>query len=214
MKSKIQINSELAELIGAFIGDGFIGRYGKNPSYHVEFCGNVIYDKWYLEYLSKIITKYFDVKPRFKFYRGAFRMLITYKEIHKFFRDLGFPNGIKNKSVKIPDFLYKSKSVNQIIRGLFDTDGFIFIDKRKIYKKPYARIGFCTKSKKLFLQVKNLFLKRGYKIYTRIDKRSDIHHLDIYGNSQIKTWLYEFGFSNKYKKNYAPLAQLVGVNSQ
>jgi len=131
------------------------------------------------------------------------------KNIYNFFENLGFPCGAKNKTVRIPNILYNSEMVKDVIRGIFDTDGFLYLDKREIYKKPYARIGFSTKSKVLFQQVKNLFLKRKYKIYKRIDKRSDIYHLELYGNRQIRKWLLEFGFSNIEKKNYAPVAQSV-----
>ena len=50
------LNKELAELIGAFIGDGFIASY--NGSYHVEFTGHPYHDKEYFNYLAKIATKY------------------------------------------------------------------------------------------------------------------------------------------------------------
>ena len=207
--NKFQLSEELAELIGAFIGDGFIGRYGKNPGYHVEFVGSPKHDKKYYNYLSKIIIKNFNVKPRFKIHQGALRMLITYKEFYNFFEGMGFPCGLKNKTVKIPSNLYDSELVKYVIRGIFDTDGFLFLDKRTIYNEPYARIGFSTKSKKLFQQVKKLFLKRNYKIYSRVDKRADIYHIEIYGNKQIRRWISEFGFSNTDKKNYAPVAQSV-----
>ena len=122
---------------------------------------------------------------------------------------LGFNVGVKNYRVSIPSSIYKSKLVNFVIRGIFDTDGYIFVDKRKIYKTPYVRIGVSTKSKTLYDQLKLIMLKGKYNVYTRIDKRYGIYNLEIYGNKQVKKWLKEFGFSNTKKKNYASLAQLV-----
>jgi len=87
----VNLNGELAELIGVFIGDGFIGRYGSH--YHVEFTGNAEYEKDYYTFLGKIITKHFNVKPRFKTVRGAIRMIVTYKQLHRFFTDLGLIMG-------------------------------------------------------------------------------------------------------------------------
>jgi len=94
---KIPLNEELAEVIGAFIGDGFIGRYGKNPGYHVEFVGSPIHDKKYYNYLSKIITKHFNVKPRFKIHQGALRMLVTYKEFYKANTTSVFTGGLNQR---------------------------------------------------------------------------------------------------------------------
>ena len=208
----MEINEELAELVGAFIGDGLIGRYGSpSKSYHVEFSGNSIYEREYYNFLSKIITRHFDVNPRFKIIGGTLRMLITYKQMYRFFRDLGFPSGIKNNIVRIPSELYNSNMVKFVVRGIFDTDGFFFLDKRKIYEKPYPRMGFSTKSSKLFCQINDLFLNSGYIVYTRVDKRSDIYHLEIYGTKQIRKWLSEYGIRNERKKNYASVAQSVGI---
>jgi len=165
----MEINEELAELIGVFIGDGFIGRYGKfRNSYHVEFSGNLEYEKDYYEFLFGIIKKYFEVNPRFRIVGGTIRMIIAYKQLYEFFRDLGFRDGMKNNIVSIPEKVYKSDILNFVVKGIFDTDGFFFLDKRKIYRKPYPRMGFSTKSEKLFFQIKRLFLKSGYKVYTRV----------------------------------------------
>ncbi len=202
-----KLNKELAELVGAFIGDGFIGKY--DGHYHVEFAGNPKLDNDYFQYLSKIITDHFEVKPRVRFYSGAIRLLITYKEFHRFFIALGFKNGIKNNTVYIPHKLYESTLIKYAVRGLFDTDGYIYVDKRLIYKKPYARIGYSTKSKKLYDQLRLFFIKRDYNLYCRVDKRYNIFNIELYGNSQVSKWLKEFGFSNTKKRNYASVAQLV-----
>ncbi|MFH1420689.1 MAG: LAGLIDADG family homing endonuclease [Candidatus Aenigmatarchaeota archaeon] len=205
--NEIYLDSELAELIGAFIGDGFIGRYG--GSYHVEFVGNIKLDRDYLMYLSNIITSHFNVKPRTVIHAGAIRLIITYKELHTFFKNIGFTDGIKNKSVSIPENLLNSDLIKHLVRGLFDTDGYLFIDRRKIYKTPYVRIGLSTKSQLLFQQMKSLLIENGYKLYTRVDRRYNIYNLEIYGNIQVTRWIKEYGFSNKNKKNLASVAQLV-----
>lgn len=202
-----RLNKNLAELIGAFIGDGFIGKY--NSHYHVEFIGNSNFDSEYFDFLSKIITDNFNVKPRIKIKENTIRMIVTYKELYFFFHNLGFNTGIKNDKVFIPTNLYRSQLNKYVIRGLFDTDGYLFIDKRKIYKNPYVRIGFSTKSKKLSDQLKLLFSQRGYELYLRIDKRYKVYNIEIYGNKQASRWLKEFGFSNNNKKNFASVAQLV-----
>ncbi|MBI2085280.1 MAG: hypothetical protein HYT71_02070 [Candidatus Aenigmarchaeota archaeon] len=138
------MNNELAELVGAFIGDGFIGKY--DGHYHVEFAGNPRLDDDYFRYLFEIIKAHFKVNPRLKVHERALRLIITYKELYEFFKNLGFNDGVKNGTVFIPENLYRSKLVKFVIVGMFDTDGYLYIDRRSVYKEPYARIGYTTKS--------------------------------------------------------------------
>ena len=56
---------------------------------------------------------------------------------------------------------------NKIIRGIFDTDGGVFLDKRKIYKTKYPRIIFQTVSKPLFEQLSSI-LSKNFK-YSQIN---------------------------------------------
>lgn len=79
------------------------------------------------------------------------------------------------------------------------------------YKTAYPRMGFSTKSWKLFNQIKDLFLRSDYRVYTRVDKRASVYHLEIYGKSQVRRWLLEHGMTNPKKKNIASVAQLVGI---
>ena len=82
------------------------------------------------------------------------------------------------------------------IRGLFDTDGGIFFDKRKSYCKPYPRIFFNTVSKGLFSQVSD-FLSRNFKFYSSYRKENKSYGLEIYGYKNLKKWMTLVGFSNE-----------------
>ncbi len=207
----MELNKELAELVGAFIGDGHKSKW-KN-TYCIEFVGHPILDKEYIEYLSRIIKASFKVNPKIKIREKGVRMTIKYKELYFFFNNLGFKDGSKSANVVIPDVLYNSNLINHVIRGLFDTDGFVFVDKRKIYKLPYVRIGYSTKSRALHEQLIDFFVKRGYKLYTRVDKRDNSYELEIYGKKQLSRWFKEFGFSNENKKNYKMAAEIVGLTA-
>lgn len=189
------MNEELAELIGAFIGDGFYNIYSGHN--HFEITGNLKLDKEYLNYLSDICRRNFDVKSILTYREGALRLIIHSKEINGFLSDLGLPNGKKAHKIKIPEKLLNSRYIKNIIRGIFDTDGFVYLDKRKIYKKPYPRMGITTKSKTLFLQIKRVLEQRGFRLYCRIDKKYDIYYLEIYTYEQIYKWMQTIGFSNK-----------------
>jgi hypothetical protein len=80
----MKFDEELAELVGAFIGDGFIGKYSSH--YHVEFTGHIKRDRNYFTFLSNIIKSHFNVMPRSRTHEGALRLLVTYKELYYFFQ--------------------------------------------------------------------------------------------------------------------------------
>ncbi|MFQ6020883.1 MAG: hypothetical protein ACE5J4_02580 [Candidatus Aenigmatarchaeota archaeon] len=133
------MNEELAELVGAFIGDGFYNVYNDSHN-HMEFVGHKKFDKQYLRYLATISEKYFRINPIFKFHSGALRLIIHSKVMNTFFLNLNLPMGKKSDIIEIPQDLYNSKYITNVIRGIFDTDGFVYLDKRKIYKQLYPRI--------------------------------------------------------------------------
>jgi hypothetical protein len=199
----LALNEELCELLGAFIGDGFFGRYGS--VYQVQFTGDKVLDKSYHYYLLKQIKELFpELKPKIieNKVSNSRRINIYSKDLCDFLENrFGFTPGVKCYSVKIPKEILNSgnKYLYSTIRGIFDTDGGITIDNRKMYLKPYGRIEFVTVSKKLFEQLVKI-LSKEFSLYTRTfrDKRSYTltHRIVIYGNKQIERWMQLIGFSN------------------
>lgn len=117
----------------------------------------------------------------------------------------GFPLGVKCHAVKIPEEIINSETtfVFATIRGIFDTDGCVFIDKRNAYKNPYPRITFVTVSKQLYLQLK-AFLENYFSLYCAKKmpaeseyNRSPRYEITIYGKKQLEKWVQLIGFSNE-----------------
>ena len=82
------------------------------------------------------------------------------------------------------------------IRGVFDTDGTVFFDKRKAYAQPYPRVALQIVSKPLFLQLK-IFLKDYFSLYTLENSKRNTYHLEVYGHEQLTKWMQLIGFLNK-----------------
>ena len=200
------LTPELCEFIGAFIGDGMFNVYN-NKSYQVSFAGDKRYD---LEYYKNIIIPAAkqvqkEVIPRIynchKSENGV-RVVFYSKKLFLFLRDFcGFVPGKKTYTIRIPDFLFNNEITrNKIIRGIFDTDGGVFLDKRKIYKTKYPRIIFQTVSKPLFEQLSSI-LSKNFKLYTGFNSKRQVYIIDIYGINQIKSWMKMIGFSNSRHLN-------------
>jgi hypothetical protein len=191
------LTNELAEFIGAFIGDGFTNHYGR--MHMVQFAGDSRYDSQYLENrLGSILRKlcpnvyisYRNIKNQ-----NTIRMTIYAKELHILLtKRFGFPCGKKTYTVKIPDEILNSDKtkINSCIRGIFDTDGCVFFDKRESYSKPYLRICLNLANVDLIKQINNLLLEQD--IVSTVGSNSK--RLQINGFNNCKLFIEKIGFSN------------------
>lgn len=154
----LPLTADLCELVGSYIGDGCASRYG----FMVQFSGDTKLDKHYfLNFHIPIISLYAPLLSyRLHNVKNSLRLTIYSKDFFSFFtKRLGFPIGPKTKTVKIPDVILKNESFTKAcLRGIFDTDGSIYFDKRAIYAKPYPRIELHMVSKDLLKQVHELLL--------------------------------------------------------
>ena len=158
-------------------------------------------EDYFLNYLKPLIRRIFPFVNPHIYYRtdeNTIILRVYSKELHKLFIDIGFKNGKKSRTVKIPEFIInKENLMNATIRGIFDTDGCVFMDKRKDYKKPYPRITLQSASIELVNQLEH-FLSKNFKLYVNRSNRDGYrNYLEIYGHAQLETFLKQIGFSNK-----------------
>lgn len=194
---RIPLTKDIGELIGAFIGDGFTNKYGR--IYVTQFTGDAKLDKDYiisiLQPIIKNISK--NSNPIISQFENTMRMTVYSKEFYDLLtKRFSLTAGKKAYTVTIPGEILESKDqkiVDYCIRGIFDTDGSIFLDRRKAYNKPYVRIGLEMKSKELIKQVKKLLTERG--INARETKNWD--RIQINGIKECKKFVDRIGFSNK-----------------
>ena len=165
------ITQELAELIGAIIGDGHI--YRKNRKYQIGLTGNPQTDKEYFERLKEFIAIEWKKEAKIKFRQEAIRIVIDSKEICNFLIDkMGMTHGKgKCERVWIPKEIYDDWSLaKHTIRGIADTDGSVFVSKKPGIEK-YPCIEITTTSKNLSNQLKTLMNQNGFRVTARIEKR-------------------------------------------
>lgn len=192
----INLDKALCELIGAFIGDGFTNQY--RTSYVFQITGDAKLDKvYYLKVLVPIIKKMSSSSnPIISVIDNTMRLTINSKELFLLFtKRFKFIPGKKVYSVKIPEEIINSGRVellNACIRGIFDTDGTVFFDKRIAYKQPYVRIGLHMKSKGLIRQVQAQLNKQG--INAKVTKNVEL--LQINGVASCSKFMEKVGFSN------------------
>jgi len=205
----MKITPELAELVGALIGDGFI--YNNFNKYRIGFTGNQINDKDYYKFLQNLILKVWNKEAKIKERWRGLRIVINSKEAVSFLiNELKLPFGEgKCEKVSIPNIILNDWNLAKYtIRGIVDTDGSVFVAKKPGIDK-YPSIEITTVSSKLALQLKNVLEKQGFrvaKIWAYQPKRKNrriAYKVPLNGKKNIIKWINEIGFSNPYKLNRA-----------
>ncbi len=142
----------------------------------------------------------FRKNPRIVNREKSKELVLNSKSIFNQLVKYGFPIGV------IPKFILKNKNYAfAFLRGLFDTDGNIFWDKRSIYKDPYPRITINTTSKVLCLRICALLENMGFKVALRSqtrDPHKTLYYIELYGFKNLKKWKTLISSSNirKFKK--------------
>lgn len=187
-----------AQLIGAFIGDGFMNKYQRNPV--IEFSGDKTLDKEHFTHtiipLMKMLFPH--IAPTEIEKKTCHGRAIRYydHEISHFLMDYGFSYGPKSHTVQIPtEFIVDEELLFLVLRGLFDTDGCVYLDQRARYKRPYPRISLMTVSRPLFGQLINL-LEPYFSLYLNAIPSRGAYVVETYGYKNLDNWMKTIGFSN------------------
>lgn len=212
---EIPLTENLCEFIGAFIGDGNL-NLNKKGRFNVNIVGHSKLDYNYLtKYIPSLILPIIHRKTSVYFRKNtnAMRIGFSSKFLGKLLTErFRFPAGAKTYTVQIPEEIINAEErfVFATIRGIFDTDGCVFIDKRKIYLKPYPRITLQVTSQNLANQLE-IFLSKYFKVYSSKTNRKikepkkfnshEIYAVEIYGLEQLEKWMKLIGFSNERHSN-------------
>jgi intein/homing endonuclease len=196
----MELNEEICEFIGAFIGDGYMGNYGKRKNqFVIGFAGDQILDEDYLKnFMIPLLLRNFPGLNPHLYYRkdeNTLMLRIYSKNLFKIMESFGFSGGSKTFTVKIPRSIIKSNKIfiKATLRGIFDTDGSIYFDKRPIYKKHYPRIELHLHNPNLIKSV-NLLLKQ---FNIKVNMNQKFSRIQINGPKNIRNFVHQIGFSNE-----------------
>jgi hypothetical protein len=184
MRIPISITSQLAEETGWHIGDGsmnFYKKIGKHNGFY-QLRGHIEDDKpHYINRIKPIFKLLYDLEislremPKTR----VFGFQIWNNDLVKFKQKLGLPLG-KKFEVFIPKTFLKSEELKKaVIRGIFDTDGGIYLEPKN--NKLYPRMEIRTISERLGKQVCENLISLGLRatIYSQLFD-SDFNRQRIY----------------------------------
>lgn len=183
----------LAELIGILMGDGHVGLY------QTSVVTNSDTDFQHALFVKTLIEQLFGVQARLTNRRDtkACAVIVSSKSICRFLAAQGIPQGNKiTMGMRIPDWIRNKLPYRQaLLRGLFDTDGCVYIDTHHSHGKVYENLGmaFANQSVPLLSFFKETLEKIGlhptqktrFRVFLR--RKEDIRrYFDLIGSSNKK----------------------------
>ena len=139
----------LAEFIGVVMGDGHVARY------QTSICTNSITDSEHAQYIYDLAKKLFNAPIAISKKKGSNAMSVTIssREVSRFLQRQGIPEGNKIKSgISIPLWVSENNAYSySLVRGLFDSDGCVFVDTHRIGGKTYRNLGIAFANQEMTL---------------------------------------------------------------
>ncbi len=177
---------ELAECLGLLIGDGCI------TGYQVSVSLSSLVDTEYARFVENFFIRLFGICPRVSIRDNANCITVTTSSVRlvEFLKSLGLPQGHKIRhNLKIPDWVLEDSAYSAAcVRGIFDTDGCIFMEKHHINGRSYAypRMSFVSASNYLRTDIYNVLKGLGFEPRIRNNRSVTLEKLaDIAGYFKI-----------------------------
>jgi|GEM_PF-2178441 len=173
------LDSKLAYIIGAMLGDGHLGNRKGHGS---EVVFSDLDRKSVAGKFKKLMEEIFGVKMKEDRVKG----LIAYNSaLTSVLASLGVPQGRKSKIIRVPKFIFFSNTevIDGFISGIFDTDG---------HASKYG-VSISSTSESFIQDLKWLFLRIG--IIGRIEKRES--HGIIRSRILKESEIFTFRFSGR-----------------
>ena len=205
----MQLNKEIAEVVGALLGDGCISRYWSRSEsiwrYEIAVTGSHSDFNYYKNFIQPMFQKHFNLRGRLFIRKdNSTRYHIRSKRVFDFFESLGIPVGKKGALLAIPSQIVSNKALAiACIRGIWNTDGSIYRRYTKIYPSQkrfygnYLVMELKMIAGPLVLQVKEILDSIGVET-ARISKRSNYFVLKIGKQKAIASYFKKVNFSNKH----------------
>ena len=211
----MRLNEDLAEVVGAFIGDGCMSGYcdreGRNRCV-VMFTGHWKNDgDYYRNKISAVILREFDYDRKLYHRKddNTIRYVLVAKRVVAFFKELGLPTGEKGDRTGIPEEILKNERLAlACVRGIFNTDGSLYRRYSKKYNghpkayRRYAVVQFKMKNHKVIRQLKGILERYEIKV-NRITKVLNCSIIRVTEQASVRKFVAVIGFTHPYhEKRY------------
>ncbi len=193
MRFPKRMTSLLAEEIGWHLGDGSMNWYKGKGFYQLR--GHLIDDRAHYETIIKqAYAKLFgiDVHLREMQSTGVFGFQIWSNPLAEYKQELGLPVGPKGECAIPFEIMHNNAWSIAALRGIFDTDGMLFLEKRR--SRPYPRIEIKQASHSLAQQIQQILINNGFRATLYIDHRGSdrwrpLCVVSVRGHKMLNKWM-------------------------
>lgn len=196
----------LAEFMGIIVGDGHLSKY------QTSITTNSKTDKEHALFIKKLIRQLFAVLAtvKEKINENAVSVVASSRALVNYLHSLGMPIGNKIEShITIPKWIMKNTAFQKAFtRGLFDTDGCIYLDKHKTKKRTYLHMGWTITSyaDTLIIDIIKMLRDLGFSPTHKITQKS----VFLRKQREIQRYFQEIGTSNpKHLNRYQKFTQIM-----
>lgn len=191
-------NIQLAEFIGIMLGDGHLSQY------QVSVTTNSKTDKQHALYTAELIWKIFGIRPKVTHRSTSQAVVVVASSVAMSLalENLGLRFGKKvENGVGVPTWIRRNKNYRAwCLRGLFDTDGSVYLDQHHIHGRLYRNIGmnFTNRNKKLLA-----FFQETMQLYGLRPTQTTQYALALRRKQDIAKYFAIIGTSNnKHRVRY------------
>lgn len=206
--NKPEYSESLAELLGILFGDGHLSRY------QVSVTTSSHTDREHAIFTRKLMERLFGIFVALseRVNENVMTVVASSTEMIKFLNQRGMPigNKIQNK-LSIPKWIKSDMAYQRaFIRGLFDTDGCIYVDTHKYHKHVYKHAGWTITSYAATLVADITDTLRSLEFSpTHRDSQMSVY---LRRQKEIKKYFEEIGTNNpKHLKRYLDFQRQVRV---
>lgn len=181
-------SNDLAELFGIFLGDGSI------TNGQVRVSLDRFSDRLYAIFVARLMGKTLGEEPARFERKSTIELYTSGVELVKILEKLGLRRGSKvAHQVRIPMWIMTNRQyANACLRGLFDTDGGIYIHHHRNKKRRWHNLGWCLTNYSLPLVVDS----RTILVSAGITPRGNEKRIFLYAVSEIRRFMEIIGSSN------------------
>lgn len=199
-----EMTEDLAEEIGLHVGDGSMNVYSNKRLFKglFQLRGHIIDDREHYQIrIKELYKKLYNLNIHIRDMKstGVIGFQVWSDAIVDFKNKLlELPLG-KKENMELPKTINDKALFFSFMRGLFDTDGTVYIENKR--GKPYPRVEIKTTFKPLSLQLLTLLNEYGVRATHYEYKRKEANWNNLYtisvrGFPAVNAWLRSIGSNN------------------
>ena len=194
----MQLDASHAEFCGTIMGDGNL--WTNNRKYEITITGNIENDRDYFDKLVSFVRKKVGKNPYYRIRGRGLRLTIYSKNYYKFLTEnVGLKDRMLKSESGIPASIMDNPGfLKRFIRGLFDTDGTIFLSNKK-GSPNYPTLEIASSNIKLVNDLHSSLCGFGFRAHKRKTTKNG-YKVSVYGRKMIMKWNSLIGSSNPYKR--------------